>query len=120
MIDCSRFVPSRCRANCCGSQPMDKDLLKNNKDKYYVLPVGFQTYSNDMVEAVTHDKMCVFLNRLNFKCEIYHDRPKICNMYGDESHERLRCPFQDKNGKERSDEQILKIHQEKVELLNSL
>jgi Fe-S-cluster containining protein len=61
-----------------------------------------------MVIPLTEDGYCPFLNK-DLTCNIYEDRPSVCQKYGTERHSTLRCPYQDKNGRTRSRQETRKI-----------
>ncbi len=61
-----------------------------------------------LVIPETSDTYCPFLTS-DFKCNIYDDRPYICKKYGDESCRLMMCPYQDRNGKPRTQVATLKI-----------
>ncbi len=53
------------------------------------------------IDPTTKTHRCPFLT-YDLKCNIYENRPFVCREFGKESHERLKCSFQDKDGRERS------------------
>lgn len=56
----------------------------------------------DVLIPITEDLFCPFLKK-DLSCAIYEDRPDVCRKFGDESHELLCCPVQDKDGNARFD-----------------
>jgi Fe-S-cluster containining protein len=55
----------------------------------------------ELVMPFTKDGYCPFLNK-DYTCNIYDDRPAVCQRYGSEERSCLRCPYQDKDGRTRS------------------
>lgn len=103
-FDCKKFH-HKCKACCCCVFPMDKDLYEKNKDKRQRPVVKEVPWNNPqhqgLVLPMTESGQCPFLCE-DYSCAIYEERPKICRDYGNETHDYLCCPVQDKDGKARS------------------
>ena len=115
-FECFKYH-TKCKAACCGVVPIEKEIYERNRDKL-VNPVEKEFPMDDThICPVTADMMCPFLNK-NLTCNIYHDQPSVCKKYGDETHVCLKCPMQDKNGRERSRQDSRKVvrDQEKMAL----
>ena len=108
-FDCSSFL-GKCHAACCGVVPFEKELYEKIKSKIVTPPIKelefydidpFDNVKKDFVLPLTESSKCCFLQE-DFKCAIYEDRPKVCQVYGDESYPSLSCAWQDKDGNARS------------------
>ncbi len=86
--------------DCCGSTPMDKELLKRFEHLAQVQPLENVDLGDWGISPETADGKCVFLNRETGRCVIYPHRPKICREYGQV--EKLPCPYIDLKGNKRS------------------
>ncbi len=99
----------KCKAECCNICPIPKHTLDKNKwliQRDIITELSFE-YSGHVpigegehVVPITEDGKCCFL-RKDLQCAIYEERPFLCRKFGDESHPRMTCRFQDKDGKER-------------------
>jgi len=108
-FNCSEFL-DECHACCCGVLPFERDLYNANEAKIVNKPVKieehneidpFDNKAKDFIIPITKNMKCCFLKDDN-QCAIYKDRPKVCQVYGDESIASLSCYWQDKEGKKRS------------------
>lgn len=97
-FDCFK-LHKRCQAICCQICPIDNDIWERNQDKIIEKPESVFDLRMAVL-PITKSKKCPFLNK-DLSCNIYLDRPEVCQKFGDESHPMLFCPFQDKNGNER-------------------
>ncbi len=73
-----------CQPNCgkcCGLIPLPKETFEKNQHKTQTKIIKLNQLHLNKVLAVTDDLLCIFLNRENKKCEIYENRPKICQDY---------------------------------------
>ena len=108
---------SKCKALCCKTAPIEKEIFERNQDSV-TRPIldkiefsGVDSLSGQRVGLVlpfTQDSYCPFLTQ-DLKCNIYDDRPKVCRVYGSEERACLMCPFQDKEGRSRSRQESRKI-----------
>lgn len=98
-FDCKK-MHSKCKAACCGVVPIPKTLYDESQDKIVREPKEIMI-CDDSVIPITASGNCVFLNE-DLSCNIYENRPIICEKFGDESHPMLVCPFLDKEGNERT------------------
>ena len=118
-FDCKKFH-DKCHALCCKCAPIEISIYERNEDKIVreVLDI-LEFTAIDPFEAkevclklpITKDGYCPFLNK-NLSCNIYEDRPNICKRYGSEQMKCLRCPYQNKNGEQRSRQESRKILRE--------
>ena len=72
--------PPNC-GKCCGLIPLPKETFEKHQNKLQTKIIKLNQLSLNKVLAVTDDLLCVFLNRKSKKCEIYLDRPRICQDY---------------------------------------
>ena len=115
MFNCKNHH-SKCKAGCCGIVPMSKERWDRNQDKIVTSPikVEYPGWTGKMetkdkrewvmegeVLPITETLKCCFLNE-DLSCNIYEDRPDICREFGSEDHLQLSCPYQNKDGKDRS------------------
>lgn len=118
-FECTRHHP-KCKALCCRVAPIEKEIFERNIDKI-VRPTDryFEFEGTDplskkkllLVLPITEDGYCPFSNK-DLTCNIYEDRPDVCRKYGTEVHTTMCCPYQDKNGRERSRQESRKILRE--------
>jgi Fe-S-cluster containining protein len=109
-LDCSEFVPSDCKAYCCGPVPVSKPVYFNNLDRR-CRPVVEEIDMGDMVFPQTGQNQCVFLSD-NFHCQIYEDRPKTCREFGKIDSPLMQCPFMDKCGNRRTPKERKNVEKE--------
>lgn len=107
-FNCEKYL-NKCKAKCCCSAPLERDLYEKHKDKA-LKPYTELDYKGidpetgeevDLVIMTTEDGSCCFLDE-SLKCIIHDDKPIVCQKFGNESHPMLVCPYQDKDGRERS------------------
>lgn len=113
-FDCSK-QHSSCKAMCCGTFPLPKEIYERNRTRIIKKPdveAFWERHGQELITPTTDDGLCPFLDRINLRCNIYNDRPDVCKKFGDESHVLLRCPWQDKDGNTRSRQERRKIEQE--------
>jgi Fe-S-cluster containining protein len=112
----SRFMPfeckkyhGKCKAKCCGIVPIKFTLWKRKQNflqrKIKEIIHG-KSKEGRVVIPITEDLYCPFLTE-GLSCAIYADRPEVCRKFGDETHELLCCPMQDKDGNPKSRLKIL-------------
>lgn len=126
-FDCDKLKP-RCKAACCCPFPIDAEIFERNRHKI-VRPIVQEEHFEDFIvdensmkdpasakrgplilalgefdkEVGSH--RCPFLT-YDLKCNIYDERPATCREFGKESHILLTCCFQDKDGRERSRQEM--------------
>ena len=101
---CANFVPVQCKAYCCGPVPINKDIYFKNKHKCFREVKNELWVSSDMILPDTQQQYCTFLGP-DYRCLIYNDRPDPCKKFGKSDSPLLQCPFMDKNGKKRTEEE---------------
>ncbi len=101
---CSNFVPNQCKAYCCGPVPIPKDVYFKNKHKCFREVKNEIWVDQEMILPDTQQQYCTFLGP-NYRCLIYNDRPEPCQKFGNSDSPLLQCPFMDKNGKRRTQEE---------------
>lgn len=95
-----------CKADCCGVVPMEYHKFLQIKSKTYIKEYEVRKFKTNGIQfcvAIPEDFMCVFLNRENFKCEIYNSprKSEICRKYGtSETDPLLACPHINQEQKE--------------------
>lgn len=102
-FECKKYH-CKCEAKCCGIVPIKITLWQKKQHCIQREVVEIHTaisHEGRVVIPVTEDMYCPFLKK-DLSCSIYEDRPEVCRKFGDESHELLQCPMQDKEGKERT------------------
>lgn len=114
-FNCKKYH-DKCKARCCQTIPLPKDLWEKNQDKIqrkitHYLPLPPDDDGKLFVTPTTKDGYCCFLGE-DLKCKVYEDRPEACREFGTETNSSARCSFQDKNGKERSRQGKRKIERE--------
>jgi Fe-S-cluster containining protein len=92
-----------CKGGCCGVIPFDKEFIRNNKHLFQV-PVTKEFEDGTLVAHITEDRKCVFLNRETWLCMVYHARPEICRIFG--QNPKLLCPYIDMKGKPRKPHEV--------------
>ena len=85
--------PPNC-GKCCGLIPLPKETFEKHQHKAQAKIIKLNTFTNKIM-AVTEDLLCIFLNRKSKTCEIYPDRPRICQNYG--TNECLELTAQNKH-----------------------
>jgi Fe-S-cluster containining protein len=110
-MDCSRFVPGQCKAYCCTSFPIEKNLYVSQYFNRQRPVIREDEIDDQFVLPITSDGYCCFLSS-DYKCVIYEDRPTLCRDFGKGSTDLMKCPFMDSQGKDRSEvekKRLLKI-----------
>lgn len=98
-FDCKKFVPKKCKADCCGPVPIPNDVYERNMfHRIGEVDELFQGPGWVIPFPKGEDLKCVFL-RPDFQCNIYEDRPDVCRQFG--FVEELQCPYQTKEGVQR-------------------
>lgn len=126
-FDCKKMHP-KCQAQCCMVAPIEQEIFTRNLHKVVRQPISQHVF--DAVDPIdkkkrllvlpfTADGYCPFLNK-DLTCNIYEDRPDVCRKYGSEQHPMLRCPYLDKNGRERSRQEIRKIERHYAKVATKL
>ncbi len=110
-LDCKRFFPDTCKADCCGPVPIDIDFFRASKKFMQRKYIDVKRFPGNMVLPLTEDMNCVYLKE-DLSCAIYHHRPEVCRKFGDESHVLMTCPYQDKDGNVRSAKEVNRIKAE--------
>jgi len=103
-FECKKYH-SKCKAKCCGIVPIKLSTWSKNQHNLQreVKEVIKGTSSEGkVVIPITEDNYCPFLKE-DLECAIYENRPEVCKKFGDESHELLCCPMQDRNGETRNE-----------------
>ena len=109
-FECKKYH-CKCKADCCGVVPIPRETWDRNqhllqqkvehltelKAKRKVLGIQIEEM---VVIPITKNFHCPFL-KPDLSCAIYEERPDVCRKYGDDSHEMLMCPMQDKDGNPR-------------------
>ncbi len=128
-FDCFK-IHAKCKAGCCSTVPLEKDLWEKNQHKIFEKPTQvcdlgkkidpFTMQEKEFIIPITKTNYCPFLDQSDYKCNIYNDRPEICRRFGDETHPCLSCAYLDKNGKEKSRQQTRKELRDNKSLLKVL
>lgn len=97
-----------CKAECCTLPPIEQIIFNRNFDKILrpvikVMPIG-----PGVIVPITDGGKCPFLQE-DLGCAIYHDKPSICEKFGDESHVQMTCAYQTKDGEARTKKESRKI-----------
>ena len=117
-FDCSKFVPSKCKAYCCGPTPIPKETYYHYLHARY-RPVLQEVDLDDCILPNTGTQYCTFLSD-NYHCLIYEDRPKQCHEFGKVDSPLMQCPFMNKNGKKRNQKEKEKVEREFYEALEKV
>jgi len=110
-MDCSRFVPSQCKAYCCTSFPIEKTLYVSHFFNRQRTVTREEKIDEQHVLPITDDGYCCFLSK-DYHCVIYDERPELCREFGKGSSDLMKCPFMDAAGKDRPEadkHRLLKI-----------
>lgn len=115
-FDCLK-MHYKCKAECCSDlTPIPHKTFGDNKSKIINEPKEIiDDSSHYVIETESHK--CVFLNK-DYTCNIYENRPPICQKFGDESHPFLICSWMSKCGKERSRQEKRRLERENDKYLN--
>jgi len=112
-----KIFHDKCNATCCKCVPIQKEIYERNQHNIIETPekimefIGIDPLEDKKVSLVlpiTKTGYCPFL-RKDLLCNIQHDKPSVCEKYGNEKLPCLRCPYQDKNGRKRSRQEKRKI-----------
>jgi len=114
-FNCSK-LHKKCDAKCCGCFPMEEMLYRAHEDKRIAPVINEVPFAGGLIMPVTHDQKCCFLD-VDYKCAIHEFRPEICRVYGDESDIMMTCSFQDKDGRNRSKQEIKKLESKKTKYI---
>ena len=101
-FECKKYH-GQCKARCCGVVPIKLSLWKKKQKYIQSSPKEImfgKSKEGKVVIPLTETLLCPFLKE-DLSCAIYEDRPDVCRKFGDETHELLCCPMQDKDGNER-------------------
>ena len=97
-MDCSKYIPEKCKADCCGPVPFEPEIFEKYKhlitkeyESQNILKELIRFKASHVVLPLTKDLTCVFLDE-SFKCLIYDERPDFCKMFGQNKHPRMKCP----------------------------
>jgi Fe-S-cluster containining protein len=111
MFDCNQCL-NKCHGACCGVIPFADNFIKKHKPVRKIV----EEFKLDRETALVGEGgVCPYLGE-DFKCTVYNDRPEVCRLYGHE--ERLKCPWQDKNGRLRSRQERRAIERENEKLVD--
>jgi len=97
--------------------PLSKDLIQLNEHKIKRKPILHEELPNNSVMCRTEDRKCIFLNE-DFTCNIYENRPEVCQSFGNETHPMLNCSWQSKEGRERSRQEKRMIERKNAKWVN--
>lgn len=91
-MNCSQYL-SRCKAQCCGPAPIPKNKLNILKE-FIVRDIVeiIKLRPGHMVAPITESKYCCFLGK-DFKCNIYDNRPHVCQIFGKGINRKLQCSW---------------------------
>jgi Fe-S-cluster containining protein len=105
---CRETVKSgKCNADCCGIFAFGGYWWDKHKDKAVgLLDIVLVHTAPRLYIAKTYDRHCCFLNRDDFSCIVYNDRPYICRAFGRSEDPMLQCPYLHPNGTLRSEDEI--------------
>ena len=96
---------------CCGIVPIPRVLWQKKQHAIQRQPervikgeaTNKATGEREIIVIpMTKDNYCPFLKK-DLSCAIYEDRPPLCRKFGDDSHEVMCCPMQDKDGNPRGE-----------------
>lgn len=97
--------------------PMERVIFNRNFDKILRPIVKLMDLTPDMVLPITEGGKCAFLQE-DLGCAIYHDKPSICEKFGDETHIQMTCAYQTKDGEARTKKETQKINRLHKEATN--
>lgn len=118
-----------CQGDCCYYVPLPHDLWEKYKHMAQVESVvvnwengeiNFREEPSRLIIPLTEDMRCPFLNRTNFKCMIYENRPMVCKLFGTSEEKGFACFFMKPNGKLRNKKERKKRQKENEEQLNKI
>jgi len=111
----------QCKENCgeCCEDGMvfDRDFFLSHKDKAKRKILTVFELKNNKVFPATEDRYCPFMGD-DCKCAIYDERPELCHIFGVTEH--LSCPYFDRDGNPRTEEETGRIHMEQIKSDNAL
>lgn len=106
----------QCKENCgeCCEDGMifNRDFFYANEGKAKRKIMVVLELKDNNVYPATFDRICPFRGD-DCKCAIYDDRPELCKNFGVTEH--LSCPYIDKDGNPRTQEEADKIHLEQFQ-----
>lgn len=89
----------------------DREFFETHESKAK-RPIGtLFEYKGNKVYPATADRYCPFLG-YDCKCAIYDERPELCHNFGVVEH--LSCPYIDREGNPRSQEETEKIQSDQL------
>lgn len=99
MIKIQDFICKPDCAECCGILIFDVSFWEKFK---HLKQAEIKEITQDSKKCfiLTHDWICIFLNRESKRCMVYDNRPLVCRLYG--KIENLECLYIKPNGNERS------------------
>lgn len=92
----------RCHGDCCGIVSLPSVLWERLQGLAVVDVVRIEQVSDDIVMVFTEDGYCVFLDRGDYHCVIYEDRPDVCRRFGLGGHPAMFCPHLEVDGERRT------------------
>lgn len=110
-FNCFKLHP-KCKAWCCSDKnPIPGFIMARNRNRIVRPYNRIVDVLGDCYSYITDDGKCVFLNN-DLTCNIYDDRPELCQKYGDETHPMMTCIYQAKCGRERSRQERRRVQRE--------
>ena len=112
-MNCSEML-NTCKAECCKGVTFSRETIEKHKA---LIPPGVQIVhikQTDRHRFITKDDYCAFFHHAIKGCKIQHDKPNICQRYGDESNIIMTCAWMDKSGRIRSRQERRGIKREKM------
>ena len=68
---------------CCGQIKFKIEFInKHKQDIQKEHLVNLKNLPNKLIQPITNDGYCIFLDRTIKRCKVYNDRPDICKIYG--------------------------------------
>lgn len=115
LFECKKYY-CKCQAKCCGVVPIPTTIWQKNqhniqrpvKEAHKVRVTDPDDTVHTAILPLTEDAYCPFLKE-DLSCAIYATRPKVCQMFGDESHWALKCPMQHKDGTPRLEDDKIEL-----------
>lgn len=89
----------------------DRDFFLSHKKKAKREIIAVFELKNNKVFPASEDRCCPFMG-YDCKCAIYDERPELCRAFGVIEH--LSCPYFDRDGNPRTDEEAGKILMEQL------
>jgi len=104
MFDCKKCI-DKCKANCCFLHVFP--IIWWEKNKKHARNVTELHTLDDAKLVLTKEMRCAFFDKGMMGCAVYQDRPETCSKFG--LIDQLPCPWQDKDGKLRTDKETKNI-----------